>query len=1462
MSKRQFQLLLAVAISLAARRGAAELPFTHFTPDGGAVRLPSASVQKMQQDRAGHIWLAFFSSGLARYDGHSIETYGVEDGLANLTIREILVDPSGHLWVGNPSRLQVSDGPVDDSKPRRIRFVTRVGDVTIPAGQVRRNTLVVDPDGWVSSSEPGQIRQFRITSEGRLVTRSIPLDGRTAAVLTIAPDGSLYGAGDGRFFRVKRGTTHVEIWRDDAYGARETAAIFVTRRGDLIAGSLTGEVWRRSRDATQFAPLPTSAAERITGFAETRDGRLWATSLGSGLMSISLHDPPAVQQFSRRDGLLGATLWSILVDREGNLWIGQNGGVSRLRYDFEAFENLTAISHAGERPVLPDPGCFGAVPPAALPVTKGDPASWLWIATGGGMSIAGPDRVMRELQVEDGLRSNASYGVSRDERGTIWIATANGLNAVVFGAVPAWSGITDSRPVRLFEHDAVVVSFAPHQITYRTRSIHFPGGETAMCAGSVAGLSCLVDDRWIVFGRAAGLTYVYDFDFDDTGRLWAARYDGGVFRSREALTLEAMRRLAAASTSHDTGWGREVNQRVFDHVEGGGESARAVVFWNGSMWAGVAEGVAVFSEGKRTALLQSEALGGDAANAIAPSPRGTIWFAHNLGLTELDGNLRVLRQVTARDGLVADESWGSAALSFGVDGRLYFSTARGLSIVRPEALQKNLLPPPMRVEQFTLQENGAQNEISIHYAALSFANEDKVRYRTRLAGYERDWTPPVTTTSLRYTNLPAWFVPRRYVFEVRAANNDGVWSKPLRFAFTIHPPWWRTWWALGALVLLLALSGALFLRHRTRQLQARNRELVQTVASRTHELRARAHELAMLDGIVEAMNRETSLDQLLHALLLQGATLLPQAEKGVMLILDHEQNEAIVEATLGYELNQFVGLDLSIDDAVRRYSDPANIVADGIFLIHRDEYAGLYAREKIEEHLSVPIKSMLTIRVGVGERVEGFLVFDSLTDEKAFDHVDVGMLTRFRQHALSAIGKARMLREVRSANLAKSAFLSKMSHEIRTPLNAILGFVQLMLRSEGRSDKDRSSLSIVMRSGEHLLGLINDVLSMAKIEAGQMALNESAFDATQLVRAIVETISARATSMGVAVRHEVQGFPSSVRGDSVKLRQVLLNLLDNAIKFSGGGDVSLLATWELGRAAFRIEDRGAGMSPAEVARLFQPFVQTSSGAASQEGTGLGLAICHTFVRMMGGSISVDSEPGRGSRFSFDIALPAAEAVETVERRRVVGLAPGQPRYRFLIADDREENRLLLQELLSSLGFEVACATDGQEAIDAWKEQRPDLVWMDILMPVVDGYAATRAIRAAEGEGRRTVIIAVTASAFEHDRERILASGCDDFVAKPFLQETICEAISRHLSVRWTYEKVTPAVAPQLSMRRVPIPEALRARMSDALTRGDVVAAHQVNEELHDCDSAMAARIRELIKGYRFDDVQALMDGVD
>nr|MCU0570801.1 PAS domain-containing protein [Oculatellaceae cyanobacterium Prado106] len=338
-----------------------------------------------------------------------------------------------------------------------------------------------------------------------------------------------------------------------------------------------------------------------------------------------------------------------------------------------------------------------------------------------------------------------------------------------------------------------------------------------------------------------------------------------------------------------------------------------------------------------------------------------------------------------------------------------------------------------------------------------------------------------------------------------------------------------------------------------------------------------------------------------------------------------------------------------------------------------------------------------------------------------------------------------------AANQAKSRFLANMSHELRTPLNAILGFSQLLERDPAITPQQQESLATINRSGEHLLTLINDVLEMSKIEAGRIVLNSVAFDLHILLRSLQEMFQPRAKAKHLSLFFEwPENLPRYVLGDENKIRQILLNLLSNAIKFTQSGRVQLRAGLGFKPESslnsspasrdfifFEITDTGIGIQTDEFDHLFQPFVQTGSGLRSREGTGLGLAISRQFIRLMGGEIEVSSQIGVGSAFRFAIQLPPADSSEVVVShgdRRVLRLAPGQPHYRILVVDDRPENCELLRQLLSIVGFEVRTAANGEEAIAQWQSWHPHLIWMDMRMPIMDGYEATRRIRFLEGSG--------------------------------------------------------------------------------------------------------------------------------
>ncbi len=383
-----------------------------------------------------------------------------------------------------------------------------------------------------------------------------------------------------------------------------------------------------------------------------------------------------------------------------------------------------------------------------------------------------------------------------------------------------------------------------------------------------------------------------------------------------------------------------------------------------------------------------------------------------------------------------------------------------------------------------------------------------------------------------------------------------------------------------------------------------------------------------------------------------------------------------------------------------------------------------------------------------------------------------------------------------AANRAKSTFLANMSHELRTPLNGVLGFAQLLARRKGRDAEDREGLDVILKSGEHLLGLINDVLSLSKIEAGRVTLEKAPFDLGAMVRDVEDVLELRAEAKDLLLTCEIDGarLPQAVTGDEGRLRQILINLLGNALKFTERGGVTLRVSWRDGRCLLEVEDTGAGIAAEELSRLFEPFVQTETGRRSKEGTGLGLALSRDLARLMDGDITAESTPGRGSCFRVDVALPEApvEALPASrEERRVTGLAPGQGAIRVLVVDDLPLNRAVLSRLLLSVGFEVREAASGEEALEVWNGWRPSLIWMDKRMPGIDGLEVTRRIRAAEREagGTRVPILALSASALDHERGEILAAGCDDFVAKPFREETIFAKLREHLGVSFVSEAV-------------------------------------------------------------------------
>ncbi|MFZ4478425.1 MAG: GAF domain-containing protein [Rhodoferax sp.] len=462
-------------------------------------------------------------------------------------------------------------------------------------------------------------------------------------------------------------------------------------------------------------------------------------------------------------------------------------------------------------------------------------------------------------------------------------------------------------------------------------------------------------------------------------------------------------------------------------------------------------------------------------------------------------------------------------------------------------------------------------------------------------------------------------------------------------------------------------------------------------------------------------------------------------------------------------------------------------------VIHND-YQAMAERKGYPEghahlirHIGVPVieDSKVRLLMGVGNKETDY--DESDVRELQLIGNDLWAIATQRRTEL-ALAQARSAAE--TANVAKSAFLANMSHEIRTPLNAILGFSNLMRESPETSTKQRATLNIICRSGEHLLELINEVLDMAKIDSGGLRADRTSFNLDELVREVTDLMRMRAEIKNLELTlTQSSRVPRFVSTDASKLRQTLINLIGNAIKFTEQGAVALRVKAVPGEGSqqllvFEVEDSGIGISAGDQAKIFQPFVQI--GGKTPQGTGLGLAITQNYVRLMGGRISLHSTPGKGSVFRVELPVDCVESVEPEAAKprqgRIVGLAPGQNDCRILIVEDQIENSMLLGELLDLPGLQLRVARNGQEGVEMFAQWQPHLIWMDIRMPVLDGIQATGQIRALAG-GKEVKIVAVTASVLQEDQDSIAAAGMDGIVHKPYQFKEIYDTLTRLTGVR-------------------------------------------------------------------------------
>lgn len=469
------------------------------------------------------------------------------------------------------------------------------------------------------------------------------------------------------------------------------------------------------------------------------------------------------------------------------------------------------------------------------------------------------------------------------------------------------------------------------------------------------------------------------------------------------------------------------------------------------------------------------------------------------------------------------------------------------------------------------------------------------------------------------------------------------------------------------------------------------------------------------------------------------------------------------------------------------------------------------------------------------------------------------------------------------ANETKSAFIANMSHELRTPLNAILGFSKIMTRSPKLNSDDQENLQIINRSGEYLLALINNILDLSKIEAGKMELNSSNFDFYLLIKEIEDLFIIKAEANDLSFLIEIEpNVPQYIHTDETKLRQILVNLINNAIKFTKEGGIyikiyrqdltnnkNLPVEANVCVLFLEVKDTGMGIADHEFEKLFEYFGQTKTGIDSQEGTGLGLPISRKFVQLMGGDIKVESKVGVGTTFICNIQASIVKSVALKPVKlynRVIGLQPNQPQYRILIVDDKRTNRTLLIKLLKPIGFQLKEASNGQEAIEIWDNWEPHLIWMDMRMPIVDGYEATKYIKGTV-KGNATVVIALTASIIEEERMIILSAGCDDFIRKPFRESTIFDTMAKYLGVKYCHEKdknivpLTPVTYNLKPNNLKVMPASWREQLYQATIDLDDELINELIKEIPLCYSSLAQKLTDLCHDFQLNIIRKNLESL-
>lgn len=838
--KRQFIAIIALFLFISSESEGQILPFTHYTPDREINALPSAEVHKVFQDRLGYIWFAIYSSGLVRYNGVQMETYGLDEGLRDLTVWDLIEDPSGRLWVSSNAGLVVSEEPLSNYEAgRRIKFVSKSNDISIIDLSVNHNRMTIGKDGWlwVGTENIGVVK-YRFTDNNQLQADTLSTDisgsGNEIVVraLTARMDGSIWvSLLDGNLLRFEQNEPS-KIYNTDS--EEYTNVLYEDYDGRLWGGDKDGRIWQLTgnKETLRYLEVSNNLSSNIANITSLSDSTIWISSEGSGLQKIDPKSNFKTTTYNRSNGLLSEIVFNVFEDAEQNIWVAQSGGVSKLRYNYKAFKNLTASTLAGGVPVLPSPS-INTILPTETPSLKNPCIVWAGTSEGG-ISCVNENFKSIFIQQNDGLTGNWVNGLVYDSSERLWIGTSRGLNSISFNNTSPIRGALNATPVSLFNEESALLATHPANSILAIQKLNLQVNSNSQQKLETLWFPAYheiyvllhekihnLDSHW---GLPAAIFHAVALD--SKGYLWVGTRDRGIYRSKKPLTAEILQQAEVFKNKiqfFESWWSTDTGAPT-NQIDN-------LLWHDGKMWVGTTTGLIALDESTKDVIHRittRDGLLADNATSIALSPvTNTFWIGTNQGLAEIDPETgTVLQTVTKADGLVDNEVWFYGSVQIDSNGTVYFGTAKGVSIYYPSEDRKNNRPPVIKLTNSTSVEvPGERNEFSFEYAALSFGSERQVRYQTRLLGFNDEWSPEKRDTRVNYTNLPAYFVQKTYTLEVRAVNESGVWStNPLSYNFAVTPVWWLSWWAALGYMFIFGVSVFSVDRYQRSRLLRKERE--------------------------------------------------------------------------------------------------------------------------------------------------------------------------------------------------------------------------------------------------------------------------------------------------------------------------------------------------------------------------------------------------------------------------------------------------------------------------------------------------------------------------------------------------------------------------------------------------------------------------------------------------------------